>query len=175
MSAGEIITFFLLALKASLFSTGGLGNVPSLHSDLIPRHMASKTQFAESIAVGQVSPGPNGLWVISLGYLIGGFGAALAALCAALLPPLLILLVERGYRRVQNHPFVEGFVRGLSLAVVGVFLVVLFNLLKSAGGTMGLTGKSLLIAGASLALGATRRVPIAAIIILAAMVGLVWR
>ena len=176
MSAFQLATFFLLVLKASLFSTGGFGNVPSLHSDLLPRHLAGEAQFAESLAVGQVSPGPNGLWVVSLGYLVGGVGAALAALLAICLPPLLILLVDTAYRRVQHHPFVSGFVRGLSLAVVGVFLIVLFNLLQSVGGkNAGLSIKSLLIAGASLALGASRRVPVPIIIILAALVGLVWR
>ena len=160
-----------MVLKASLFSTGGFGNVPSIHSDLTARHWAGETQFAESLAVGQVSPGPNGLWVVSLGYLVGGVGGSLAALAAICLPPFFILLVEQMYRRVQNHPFVEGFVRGLSLAVVGVFLVVMANLLHG----VGISGRSLLIAAASLALGATKRVPVIIIIAAAALVGVVWK
>ena len=66
--------YFLLVLKASLLSTGGLGNVPGLHDDLVAtRGWVTERQFAESIAVGQTSPGPNGVWVISLGYMIGGW------------------------------------------------------------------------------------------------------
>ncbi len=164
--------FFLLALKASLFSTGGLGNVPSLHDDLVTaRGWATERQFAEAIAVGQVSPGPNGLWAVSLGYLLGGLKGALLSLVAICLPPFLILLVDRLYRRVQDHPAVEGFVSGLSLAVASVFAMTLFNLLQKNG----LNGESVLIAAASLALGATRRVPVAVIIALAAVVGVVLR
>jgi chromate transporter len=163
--------FFLLALKASLFSTGGLGNVPSLHADLVARGWATERAFAESLAVGQVSPGPNGLWVVSLGYLLGGLRGALLALLAICLPPLLILAVDRLYRRVQHHPAVEGFVQGLALSVVGVFAVVMWGLLRDNG----IDVRSVLIALASLGLGATGRVPVLVLIALAALVGIALR
>jgi len=59
-----------LFLKASLFSTGGFSNLPSLHQDLLANAWAKEADFGQSIAIGQISPGPNGLWVISLGYLL---------------------------------------------------------------------------------------------------------
>src|SRR2546422_2464064 len=65
--------YFLLFLKASLFSTGGFSNLPSLHQDLIANGWAKEVDFGQSIAIGQISPGPNGLWVISLGYLTYGY------------------------------------------------------------------------------------------------------
>src|SRR6266571_4839680 len=65
--------YFLLFLKASLFSTGGFSNLPSLHQDLIANGWATDLDFGQSIAIGQISPGPNGLWVISLGYLTYGY------------------------------------------------------------------------------------------------------
>ena len=73
------LLYFLFFLKASLFSTGGFSNLPSLHQDMIASGWAVETDFGESIAIGQISPGPNGLWVISLGYFTYGYlGAALA-------------------------------------------------------------------------------------------------
>ena len=167
----NLLVFFGLLLKASLFSTGGMGNVPSLHSDLTARGWASERQFGEALAVGQVSPGPNGLWVISLGYLAAGLRGALLALLAIVLPPLLVLATDRLYRRIQHHPAVEGFVRGLGLAVVGIFVVVLLGLLRG----VGLDARTLLIAGGSLWLGLTRRVPVAAVLALAALVGICFR
>ncbi len=163
--------FLGLLLKASLFSTSGTGNVPSLHADLIPRGWATEGQFAEALAVGQVSPGPSGLWVVSLGFLTAGLGGALLALVAITLPPLLILAVDRVYRRVQHHPVVEGFVRGLGLAVVGIFTVVLLHLLAGAGWSM----RSIVLALASLALGLTRRVPVVVILAGAGAAGVLWR
>ncbi|MGC4044892.1 MAG: chromate transporter [Armatimonas sp.] len=165
------LSYFLLVLKASLLSTGGLGNVPSLHEDLVvSRGWVSERQFAESIAIGQTAPGPNGVWVISLGYLFGGLRGALLSVIAILLPAFFILVIERGYRRVKDHPAAEGFVRGLSLAVAGVFLTVMFRLLQQHG----LELRNILVALASLALGASKRVPIIAILGLAAVTGLIF-
>lgn len=162
---------FWLFLKASLLSTGGMGNLPSLHADLLARHWASERQFGEALTIGNVSPGPSGLWVISLGYLTGGLRGSLLALLAILMPPMLILGVERLYRRVQNHPAVEGFVQGLGLAVVGVFLVALWGILHSAG----LSPRSLTILLTAVGLSLTKRVPILAIVALAGLAGIVWR
>jgi len=160
--------YFWLLLKASLFSTGGNGNLPSLHSDLIARGWAVEQQFGESLAVGQISPGPSGLWVISLGYLTAGLPGALLATIAITIPPLVILILERLYRRVQHHPAVEGFMRGLSLAVVGIFVIVMYRVLHS----VGLNTRSIAIVLVSTALGLSGRVPVIAIIGVAAVAGL---
>jgi len=171
LTAGFWLLYFWLFLKASLFSTGGLGNLPSLHADLLAKGLASNRQFAESLTIGQLSPGPNGLWVISLGYLTAGLPGSLLALLALTLPPLLILLVERGYRRVQDHPAAEGFVSGLSLAVMGVFAVALAGILHNAGFSLR-TG---VIACAAAALFLTRRFQLLGIIGLAGLAGVLWR
>ena len=165
------LLYFWLFFKAALFSTGGMGSLPSLHADLLARRWATDRQFAESLTIGQLSPGPNGLWVICLGYLTGGLPGSLLALIALTLPPLLILVIERGYRHVQHHPAVEGFVRGLSLAVAGVFAVALTGILHSAGFSF----RSGAIALSAIALALTRRVPIFGIIGLAGLAGIAWR
>ena len=89
------------------------------------------------------------------------------ALITINLPPLLVLLVDKLYRRVKNHPAVEGFVRGLSLAVVGVFGMVLISLMQD----FGVDTRSVLLATGAIGLGLTRRVPVFTIIVLAALVG----
>ena len=163
----NLLLFFGLLLKASLFSTGGTGNLPSLHADLTARGWATGGEFGESLAVGQVSPGPSGLWVISLGYLVAGWRGAGLALVAILLPPLLVVATDRLYRRVGHHPAMEGFVRGLGLAVVGIFVVVLWGILRNVGPDARTVG----IALGSVGLGLTRRVPVPAILALAALAG----
>lgn len=163
----EPLTYLWLLLKASLFSTGGLGNLPSLHEDLIARGWATDRQFAESLAIGQVSPGPTGLWVISLGYLTGGLLGVALALVAIILPPLLVLGVDRLYRRTSEHPAVGGFIRGLGLAITGVFPVALAGVL----GANGVDARTVLIILGALALGRTGRVPLLVVLGLAAVAG----
>jgi len=65
---------------------GGLNNLPSLHHDLLTQQWAREADFGEAIAIGQISPGPNGLWVISLGYLTYGWLGSLLALIAIIIP-----------------------------------------------------------------------------------------
>ena len=163
------LLYFWLFLKASLFSTGGMGSLPSLHADLLARRWATERHFVEALAIGQVSPGPNGLWVVSLGYLTNGLTGAALALVALCLPPLLVLIIERAYRRVQHHPGVEGFARGLMLAVVGIFAVVLLGFLRNGGADI--RSAAIALAGATLAL--TKRVPIVLILAGAAVAGMV--
>lgn len=160
-------SFFWLAARAALFSSNGVTNLPTLREDLLARGWATDRDFAEAFAVGQVAPGPNGLWVVSLGYLMGGWFGAAVALVASLPPPALVLVVERVYRRYGHHPAMTGFIGGLSLAVVGAQSVVLCRLLIANG----LDAVSLLIAVGAIALALTRRLPIIAILGLAGLIG----
>jgi chromate transporter len=160
---------FWIMLKAALLSTSGTGNLPIVHQDLLSRGWATDRQFAESLAIGQISPGPTGLWVISLGYLLDGWRGAALSLVAISLPPLLVLVLAHGlYRRWGHHPATQGFVSGLSLAVVGVLCIVMTTIMKSAGWT----STNVMITAGAIALGATRRVPVPIILVLAALVGI---
>jgi chromate transporter len=127
------LTYFLLFLKASLFSTGGRGPFPYLYTDLISRGWAREVQFAEALTVGEMSPGPSGLWVVSLGYLTGGFTGALLATIAVALPPFTVLLVMRVHERLKHFRATRGVLDGLVLAIVGSSAVVLVQLFASNG------------------------------------------
>lgn len=160
--------FFWLLLRASLLSTTGLGNLPLLYDDLPTRGWATEREFAEAVAVSKISPGPTGLWVISLAYLVDGLRGALFATIAISLPPLLVLPLDRLYRRIGQHPLVQGFVQGLSLAVVGIFLVIFAGMLQEGG----IDGGSLLILLATLLLGSIRGIPYALLLALAGLAGM---
>jgi chromate transporter len=161
-------TLFWIMFKAALLSTTGTGNLPIVHQDLLSRGWATDREFAESLAIGQISPGPSGLWVISMGYLVDGLRGAALTLVAIALPPLLVLLLVHGiYRRWGHHPATQGFVRGLSLAVIGIFVVVLAGILRSAGWT---PANLLIMIGAFVL--AARRVPVLLVLTLAACAGI---
>ncbi|MBV9710833.1 MAG: chromate transporter [Ktedonobacteraceae bacterium] len=161
------LLYFLLFLKASLFSTGGFSNLPSLHQDLISDGWATDAEFGQSIAIGQISPGPNGLWVISLGYLTYGFLGAALALIAITLPALFVLLVSAGYSRLEHQRWVEGFMRGISLAVVGILLTVVTTIIRQPG----VDWKGWLIAVCAFGLALSKRINIIIILSLAGLAG----
>jgi chromate transporter len=164
------LTLFWIMFKAAMLSTSGTGNLPIVHQDLLARGWADDHQFAESLAIGQISPGPSGLWVVSMGYLLDGLRGAAVTLVAIALPPLLVLFVVHGfYRRWGHHPATQGFVRGLGLAVVGIFVVVLVGIMRSAGWT----STNLMIMLGAVVLASTHRVPVVLVLMLAAVAGIV--
>lgn len=163
------LVYFLLFLKASLFSTGGLGNLPSLHQDLIARGWAVDADFGHSIVIGQLSPGPTGLWVISLGYLTYGVTGALLSLVAVIIPALVVLLIAAGYRRIAEWRWIQGAMRGVSLAVVGILFTVVWTVLHQPG----VDWKGLLIAAGAFALAFSRKVRFPLILGLAGLAGYV--
>jgi len=128
---------------------------------------ANESEFITAIAVGQVSPGPSGLWSISLGYLIFGWPGAGLALVALTLPPLLIVGVAAIYDRIEKVPGVQNFSRGLALGVIGLTLAVSLGLARTAI----IDWRSWVIAICALGLALTKRVPIVLILVLAAVVG----
>jgi chromate transporter len=161
------LVYFLLFLKASLFSTGGFSNLPSLHQDLLGNGWATEIDFSESIAIGQLSPGPNGLWVICLGYLTYGWLGGTLALIAIVLPALLVLVVSNGYQRIEHQRWVPGFMRGISLAVVGITLTVVWSIIS----VPLVDWKGYIIGIASFGLALTRKINIMLILALAAGAG----
>lgn len=166
----DMITYFWLFLKASFLSTGGSGNLPILHDDLIPRGWATERHFAESLAIGQITPGPTGLWVIGLGYLTAGLPGALLALIAICIPPLFVLVIDRIHRRIGGHPAVQGFIQHLALAIVGIFASVMLKLLSATG----FDPRGLLIMVGVILLALTKRIPIVGLLALAAGLGIIF-
>jgi chromate transporter len=161
------LIYFGLFLKASLLSTGGLGNLPFLNEDLGGLGWAKPTDFVTALAVGNLSPGPNGLWSVSLGYLTFGWLGAILALIALSLPPLLILVVSAFYNQIENQPIVQDFTRGLGLGVVGLTLAVSLELARSSIADWG----GILVALCALGLALSKKVPTILIFVLAAVIG----
>lgn len=161
---------FWIFLKASLLSSGGLSNLPFLHRDLIPLGWAGESDFVTAMAVGQLSPGPTGLWGISLGYLVFGPVGSLIALVSLVLPPLLILIVSTFYNRIEHQPLVHRLMRGLMLGIIGLGLGTLWGLSRSV-----ITGwLDVVITLLAFGLAASKKVPVILILVLAAATGLLF-
>lgn len=163
------VEYFLIFFKASLFSSGGLANLPSLHQDLLANGWAEDADFGKAVAVGQLTPGPNGLWVISLGYLTYGLAGVLLALTAITIPPFAVLILAAFHRRIEHRPAVQGIMRGMSLAVVGLVLVVAASLANGPN----MDWRSWLIGLVAFGLTLSGRVHVVVVLGLAAGAGLV--
>lgn len=161
------LLYFWIFLKASLLSFGGLGNLPFLVKDLTALGWASDTDFINAIAVGQLSPGPNGLWSISLGYLTFGWLGSLLALVAISIPPLFTLVMIALYHRIEDYAIVKKLSRGLMVGVIGLILGTTWILARTAI----FEWRDMIIVLAAFGLALSKKVPVIVIFAMAGLVG----
>lgn len=84
-------------------------------------HWLDNQTFLDAVAVGMISPGPVVITATFVGYAVDGFPGAVAATAGIFLPSVaLTVLATPLLLRYGSHPRVAGFVRGITVAVVGV-------------------------------------------------------
>jgi len=164
-----LFTFFL---KAGAFVFGsGLAIVPFLYGGLVLQsHWLTERQFLDAVAVAMITPGPVVITAGFIGYLVAGpLGAALAALAVFAPPYFIVLIAAPLYRRFTKNPYVNAFVKGVTVAAVGAITGAVFIL----GSRTLVDRNSLFIAGTSLGiLSLTKRIPEPVLILMAGLVGL---
>jgi len=119
----NVVLLYLLLLKATMTSFSGLASLPVLRSDLVLHyHVLTDRQLNTAVAAGRLSPGPNGNYVVSVGYLVGGVPGAAAGWLAMITPAFLIIALIRLLGRRAEHPRAKGLVRAVILATGGLLL-----------------------------------------------------
>jgi chromate transporter len=122
VSFPELVWVFL---KAALLSSGGLQSLPLLQQDLtIDRAVLTAGDFATAVSIGRITPGPNGLFVLSIGYFAGGLLGVLAAVIGITAPPFLSIFLVRAHRRLAGRRWVVGATRGITVTAVGLLCAV---------------------------------------------------
>lgn len=129
----EPLALLLVFIKASALSIGGLSSLPLLRADLVTPGIASDEQVVQAIAIGRLSTGPNGLYIVSLGYLVGGIAGAAMALVAAIIPPLVVVPVAALARKWLLATPVAGLVRGVALATAGLLVATGLGIVNATG------------------------------------------
>ena len=88
----SLLVLYLLLAKATLTSFSGVTSIPVIRHDLVEtRHVLTDRQLNAAVAAGQTAPGPNGLFVVSVGYFVGGVAGGFAGLVAVMTPAFLII------------------------------------------------------------------------------------
>lgn len=166
------LSLFVVLLKDSALALGGLGSLPLLRQDLVATGIATDAQIVQALAVGRLSTGPNGLWIVSLGYQLAGPAGAVTALVASCLPPLVILPATVVARRwLLSVPF-AGLVRGAALATAGLLAATALLLIAPPGDAP--ESWQVLVAVAAAALTYQGRLHPAAVVIGGALLGLLF-
>jgi chromate transporter len=164
----NLFLLYLLLTKATLTSFSGLTSLPMIRHDLIEsRHVLTDRQLNAAVAAGRTAPGPNGLYLVSVGYFVAGVPGACAAFFAVITPAFLIIPMLRYLGRRADNPAVKSAIRAVMLAAAGLVVTTTVPLARDA-----LTGviPIVIAAGSFLFLVLTRRATIW-VILAAALVG----
>jgi chromate transporter len=123
---------FVTVIVASLLSFGGLGSLPVLRNELSAAHIAPDALILRSLAVGNIGPGPNGLYLVAVGYFVRGPLGALVASVALMLPPMLVLALEKVRARLIHRRRFRSALQSLGLAVVALLATTSGSLVSHA-------------------------------------------
>lgn len=114
---------FLFFFKTGCLVFGsGLVIVPFLKTYVVDQyHWLGNRAFLDSVAIGMISPGPVVITATFVGYLLSGPAGAAAATLGIFLPPVLFtVLATPLLLRFRRNARLAGFIRGVTVAVVGV-------------------------------------------------------
>jgi chromate transporter len=127
------LIIYLLLLKAVGTSFSGLASLPMVRQDfVVRRHALTDAQLNTAVFAGRAGPGPNGIYVVSVGYLAGGWAGAAAGLGATITPAFLILPMVRWVRHRAASPRVRGAIRAVIAATAGLLLSATLPLARDA-------------------------------------------
>ncbi len=112
----------------------GLVIVPFLKAYVVDQyHWLSNQAFLDAVAVGIISPGPVVITATFVGFLNHGLSGATAATLGIFTPSLLFVLIGTPLlRRYRGNGRVQGFLRGITVAVVGVLIGTSYLLARSS-------------------------------------------
>jgi chromate transporter len=127
------VVVYLLLLKATMTSFSGLGSLALIHTDFVEqRHVLTDHQLNTAVVAGRTGPGPNGVYVVSVGYLVAGVPGAIAGFAAMVTPAFLVLPLMYWAGKRADSPRVKSAIRAVVIASAGLLLSVSMPLARDA-------------------------------------------
>jgi len=127
-----VLLYFLL-LKATLTSFSGLASLPVIRADLVTsRHVLTDDQLNTAVVVSRTTPGPVGVYVVSVGYSVAGVPGAVAGWAAMCTPVFLIIPAIRFAARRTTDRSVRSATHAVVAASAGLLLATIVPLAQEA-------------------------------------------
>ncbi|MCL4402478.1 MAG: chromate transporter [Acidobacteria bacterium] len=127
------LLLYLLLLKATLASFSGLSSLPMVRTDLVAHyHVLTDRQLNTAVAVGRTAPGPNGLYIASVGYFVAGVPGAAAGCLALMTPAFLIVPLLRYLGARAESPRVRRAIEAVTIAAAGLLVNITVPLAADA-------------------------------------------
>jgi len=126
----SLLLLYALLLKASITAFSGVGGLPQIRQDLVVTHQVlSDDDLSRALLFGRSSPGPVGLYVVSVGYAVRGAPGAIVGWLALASPAFLaipfLVLLRRWFHLSRMRSAVDAVIVASATLLVpsGVLLV----------------------------------------------------
>ena len=151
----NIVVLYLILLKATVTTFSGLASLPVVREELVlERHALTDEQLNTAVVITRTTPGPIGLYVVSVGYFAAGVPGAIAGWLAMSTPALAILLMMRFIGHRAENPRLKQTLESVVVASAGLLFASAIPLARES-----LTDTvTILIAAATLLLMITKKV-----------------
>jgi chromate transporter len=158
VSMPAALLFVVFARIGLVTFGGGFAMIPAIEHEVVAsRGWLTEAAFDDAIVLGQITPGPVAIAATFIGYRVaGGAGAALATLGMFGPPFVLAVIAARSVAAFRTNRAVQGALRGVAPAVVGVIAAAALALARTSAHSV--TGAAIAIAS-GVALVVFRRVP----------------
>lgn len=123
-----MLTFSGMSL--SLFG-GGYVLIPAMQKIVVnSMDWLTNKEFADAIAMGQITPGPIFISTAFIGYKLAGFWGALNSTISIFLPPgLLMIVCARFFDKIMTSAVVSAVFKGLRPAIIGMIGAAAFTIM----------------------------------------------
>ena len=128
-------TIFLTfsGMSLTLFG-GGYVIIPAMQQVIVDGfHWMGTKEFADAIAMGQITPGPVILTATFIGYRVAGFLGACVASVAIFIPPGMVMLLLSGFlKRIKDSRVINAIFKGMRPAIIGMIFSAAYTVGKGA-------------------------------------------
>src|SRR6202049_3103256 len=129
----NIVILYLLLLKATATSFSGLTSLPVVRNDfVVHRQVLTDRQLNAAVVAGRTVPGPNGLYIVSVGYFIAGIPGACAGWLALVSPAFVMIPLLRYVGARAERPAIRSAIQALTLAAAGLIASATIPLARDA-------------------------------------------
>ncbi len=128
-------TIFLTftGMSLTLFG-GGYVIVPAMQSVIVDGfHWLTTKEFADAIAMGQITPGPVIITATFIGYKVAGYLGAFFATLAIFYPPGFLMIILSGFlKKIKDSDVINAIFRGMRPAIIGMIFSAAITVGKGA-------------------------------------------
>ncbi|MCK5337377.1 MAG: chromate efflux transporter [Bacteroidales bacterium] len=119
-------------MSVTLFG-GGYVFIPAIQETVVQNlHWLTVKEFTDSIAIGQITPGPILISATFIGYKVAGFWGSIVATVAIFLPSGLLMIIGSHFlEKFKRSNIVNSVFMGLRPAVIGLIFAASFTIGKS--------------------------------------------